>query len=36
MKGVSKILVNGVEMEGNVIPLFKAGDLVNVEVVIAP
>ena len=35
MKGVSKILVNGVEMEGNVIPMFKAGDVVNVEVIIA-
>jgi len=33
MKGVSKILVNGVEMEGNVIPLFNAGDVVNVEVI---
>ena len=33
MKGVSKILVNGEEMKGNVIPLFKAGDVVNVEVI---
>ena len=33
MKGVSKILVNGVEISGNVIPLFKAGDVVNVVVI---
>lgn len=34
MKGVSKVLVNGVEISGNVIPLFEAGNVVHVEVVI--
>ena len=32
MKGVSKILVNGVEIVGNVIPLFDAEEHVEVEV----
>ena len=34
MKGLSKVLVNGVEISGNVIPLFEAGNVVHVEVVI--
>ena len=33
MKGVSKILINGVEIAGNVIPLFEAGKVINVEVI---
>ncbi|MDD2994627.1 MAG: glycosyl transferase [Paludibacter sp.] len=34
MKGVSKVLLNGVEISGNIIPLFDAGNVVNVEVII--